>query len=393
MQKGLLFLIKFAMLKIIGKRYKYKYPATLGGIDMHSDLDTVFELCREPMIAVRDGKITNLSPAARQLFSGIEVNQNISDYIPEDTLNTIKEGSFAASFSAELGERTLTASRSADSMILHISDDIENRPDFLSETLLSSMLSSLFNTGLAIERISSDTALSDKSLKYLSILNHSYYSLRHLIGNLHSISQLSEGTMNLSRSPANLALVCSELVSTLNALLSKNGVSLNYTTELGELYTNVDVEKIERVLSNLIANSYQHTESGGWINISLEKRDNRALITVRDSGSGIKPEVLQNVFRSYDEPLSSKSLSGDLRPGLGLAISRGIIALHGGTLIIDSSESEGTAIYISLPLDDNSAPLAFSDVTPPRNTSNMQLVLTEFCDILDSSYYTAAYLD
>lgn len=358
---------------------------------MSNELDLALQLCREPMLVLCNDIIVNANAAAKELFGNTLLEHSIYEFISEYVLSTSPAPSFTSCVETPLGLRTLTVSSAGDTQILHFSgDESGDKPGYLSDVMLSTLLSSLFNTGLAIGKVGSDDGLSDQSKNYLSIINHNYYAMLRLIGNLHCAVQLSEDSLNLNRATIDLGSICEKTTQSLSSMLSER--VFIYNAPAYPVYISADEEKIERVLLNIIANSYQHTDKGGKITLSLEKRDNRALITIRDNGCGIKPEILREVFTRYNVRLSEANLSSGLRPGLGLAISRGIVSCHNGTLVVDSTENEGTAIYISLPLSDCSG-ITLGDYSPLRTVSDMHLLLTEFSDIFDSSFYTGEYLD
>lgn len=380
--------------KICYALYTKKDPETphSGGIYMSSEFDTVMKLCREPMIAVSSGIITHLNQAAQELFDGIAVGKHIRGFIPEHMLNISDAAEFTSCIDTSTGIRTLTASNCGEMQILHISgDDSDNRTGYLSDSMLTSLLSSLFNTGLALDKVADDDSMTAQSKTYLSIVSHNYHNILRLVGNLHSAVQAAENTLNLNRSHFDLDALCAKVVESLNPLLPHR--EFKYVHACAPVYISADAEKIERVLLNIISNSYQHTKQGGKITLSAELRDNRAVITIRDNGSGISPEILRDVFSRYNTRLSEENLSLGLRPGLGLTVSRGIVSQHGGTLVIDSKVGEGTTVYISLPTNDGSGKYSFRDTFSTRTVSDTQLLLTELSDILDSSHYAKEYID
>ena len=359
---------------------------------MSSEFDIVMQMCREPMAAVSDGVITHLNHAAEELFEGIAIGKHIRAFIPEHILSTSDSAEFTSCVDTPSGMRTLTVSTCGEYQILLFSGEDEcDRTGYLSDATLTSLLSSLFNTGLALNKVSSDDNMSAQSKTYLSIVSHNYHNILRLVGNLHSAVQISENSLNLNRSCFDLDALCSKVIESLDMLLPNR--EIKYVPASSPIFISADAEKIERVLLNIISNSYQHTEPGGKITLSLELRDNRAVITMRDNGSGISPEILRDVFSRYNTRLCEDNLSLGLRPGLGLAISRGIVSKHGGTLVIDSKVGEGTTVYVSLPTDDGSGIFSLRDSFPSRTISDTQLLLTELADILDSSHYTNEYLD
>lgn len=111
-----------------------------------------------------------------------------------------------------------------------------------------------------------------------------------------------------------------------------------------------DYEKLQRALINIISNAIKYTEPGGEINVSAKKSDGNIIFTVNDNGLGIPAEDLARIFdRFYRvDKARSRKMGGT---GLGLAIAREIITAHNGEIKIDSEESKGTKVTISIPLN------------------------------------------
>ena len=116
------------------------------------------------------------------------------------------------------------------------------------------------------------------------------------------------------------------------------------------LRVHADLALVERVLHNLIENALRHTPAAGTVTIELERAEGRAQVTVRDTGEGMTSEMLDGIFERYYD----SERFGDAGPrghgGLGLAIARRIVWLHGGEMKIRSTRGQGTQIAFDLPL-------------------------------------------
>ena len=113
----------------------------------------------------------------------------------------------------------------------------------------------------------------------------------------------------------------------------------------------VDPLRITRVLTNLLDNALGHTPDGGQVVIGVRKESSALRISVRDSGQGIPPDELESVFRRFYRVDAARSRASGGR-GLGLAIARQIVELHGGGIWAESSgvPGEGTTVSFTLPL-------------------------------------------
>lgn len=110
------------------------------------------------------------------------------------------------------------------------------------------------------------------------------------------------------------------------------------------LWIHADSRLILQALNNLILNASRHTSVNGHIYISLARNDNCAVITITDDGAGMSPDERRNLFKKF----SSGRPLGD-GTGLGLVITKQIIELHGGKIMIDTSLGRGTTVLFSLP--------------------------------------------
>ncbi|MET0917247.1 MAG: sensor histidine kinase, partial [Burkholderiales bacterium] len=114
-------------------------------------------------------------------------------------------------------------------------------------------------------------------------------------------------------------------------------------------FVTADIGLVERVLQNLIDNALSHTPAGGSVTVTARAREREIAITVADTGSGISKDHLPHIFeRLYRGDKSRDSRSGGA--GLGLAIARQIVELHGGRIAVESELGRGTAFSFSLPL-------------------------------------------
>lgn len=372
---------------------------------MENQLRNLFQYSRDAVLFVRNRRVIFANSSAAELFSRDISGELASHHIPAQLLDY---GADSFVLSAEIAGLpcAVTAGRMEGMLVLTIrpEDAPRSNAGFLSDGLTASMTAALCNIGFSMDQISrsmekdgedeqdGETGENGKSKKdgkldsYMSIIYHNYYTLKRLVGNLSSALAFDTGTAAFLPRSTDLALLCSELVSTCSLLL-KDRASIVFSTTLGELIANVDPNLIERLLLNLIANSSAHTPPEGKITVGLKSRSGKAIISVDDNGSGMPPRVLKNIFSGYE-----LSLAGDLTRapsgGLGLWICRNIAERHGGSIIIESHEGKGTHVRVMLPLADSS----FADLTRTPEPG-MDDILTELSGVLRSSDYTRQLLD
>ena len=172
-----------------------------------------------------------------------------------------------------------------------------------------------------------------------------------LIDEILDVSRIVTGKLQLNIGPVNLRGVIEAAIEAIRPSIDAKRIELRL--ELPEVsgVPTGDAARLQQVIWNLLSNSVKFTPAGGTIAVTLEQpsRD-RAQITVRDSGAGISPKLLPFVFERFRQGDSSSSRAhGGL--GLGLAIVRSIVELHGGSVTaMSEGEGRGTTMTIALPL-------------------------------------------
>lgn len=180
-----------------------------------------------------------------------------------------------------------------------------------------------------------------------------YGEVRHLsrlVEDLRTLSLADAGELSVNRHPADPAELVKDTAATFEVLAKKNGVDLEVETAGDLPQINVDVERIGQVLDNLVSNALRYTPDGGAISLSARRAGNMIELSVADSGSGIAPDVLPHVFERFYRGDAARE--GD-ESGLGLAIARSIIALHGGRITASSAGvGKGSTFTIHLPVSE-----------------------------------------
>lgn len=171
-----------------------------------------------------------------------------------------------------------------------------------------------------------------------------------LIEDLLDISRILQGKLTLDVKPVDLASVISAAEETM--LLAAEAKSIQIQTELESpsRFALGDPNRLQQVIWNLLSNAVKFTPTGGQVHIKLQYVETTAQITVQDSGKGISSEFLPYVFEYFRQADSSITRRfGGL--GLGLAIVRQIVELHGGTVAAESAgEGQGATFTVRLPL-------------------------------------------
>jgi PAS domain S-box-containing protein len=179
-----------------------------------------------------------------------------------------------------------------------------------------------------------------------------------LVDDLLDISRISQNKFELRCSRVALADVVSSAVETARPLIDAAGHELTVTLPDRPIFLNADLTRLAQVFGNLLTNSAKYTEKGGRIWLTGEERQSQVIVTVRDTGIGIPAEALPRIFDMFSQvDRSSERTIGGL--GIGLALVKGLVEMHGGAVTVESSGADqGSTFTVTLPaLDSEPQPL------------------------------------
>ncbi|MGG6267256.1 PAS domain-containing protein [Leptolyngbya sp. AN03gr2] len=178
-----------------------------------------------------------------------------------------------------------------------------------------------------------------------------------LIDDLLDVSRILRGKLKLDAAPVNLETVINSAIDTVQ--LAAEAKSIQIETTLEPIGTVIgDAGRIQQIIWNLLTNAVKFTPNQGRVTVRLTTIENDAQIQVIDTGKGIRAEFLPQVFERFQQADSSTTRQfGGL--GLGLAIARQLVELHGGTITADSSgEGQGATFTVRFPLNQSAQTVA-----------------------------------
>jgi two-component system heavy metal sensor histidine kinase CusS len=172
--------------------------------------------------------------------------------------------------------------------------------------------------------------------------------LSELIESLLFLARSESPGDHLKRTPEDIGRLLTDLRDYYDVAATEAGVTVTSAVEGSNIVAYVDRMLLLRALGNLMSNALAHCSAGDTIALTAQRQDEQIRIVVRDTGSGIPADALPRVFdRLYRaDPARSRNSGG---AGLGLAIVRQIIYLHGGEVQIESSPGQGTTVSVILP--------------------------------------------
>jgi signal transduction histidine kinase len=190
--------------------------------------------------------------------------------------------------------------------------------------------------------------LLDDERRAVDAINLNAERLSELIEMLLQMSELDAGMVVLQRAPTDVPAVLRRVVDEIGYHAEQKGVNVNVLVRGGVPMLELDAARLEQVIANLLNNAIKFTPEGGDVKIAVEFRDEQMVLIVSDTGPGIPPDILPHIF---DRFYRGHHVAGDRRQtgGLGLAIAKGIVELHGGTIGVESRLGDGTTFTVTLP--------------------------------------------
>jgi signal transduction histidine kinase len=189
--------------------------------------------------------------------------------------------------------------------------------------------------------------LNAKQLEYLKDIHSSGHHLLNLINDILDLSKIEAGKMELDLARFDLSLALQGAVTLVRERAARNGVRLALDSDgVGEWIA--DERKLKQVLLNLLSNAVKFTPEGGRVNLSARRENGAIEISVADTGVGIAEEDRAQVFEEF------RQAGGNYRrksegTGLGLALAKRFVELHGGEIRLRSALGEGSTFTFTLP--------------------------------------------
>ena len=210
----------------------------------------------------------------------------------------------------------------------------------------------LASTQALIEAVADGVADDPETrVRYLTSARGELAKLGRLVDDLFELARMDAGMLRLELEETSLRDLVSDTLSSFGPEAERRGIRL-----VGEVSPEVDPvlaspSKLQRVLYNLVSNALRHTPADGTVFLRAEPEEDTVRVEVADTGEGIAPEDLPRVFeRSFrgERSRSSPEADDDSGAGLGLAIARGLVEAHGGTIDVESRLGQGSRFSFTL---------------------------------------------
>jgi PAS domain S-box-containing protein len=183
----------------------------------------------------------------------------------------------------------------------------------------------------------------------IEVIERQAKNMARLLDDLLDISRIIRGKVQLKKHPMELAPVVQHAIESAKTAINSQKHELNVSLPEKPVWLDADNVRIEQIISNLLFNAAKYTESGGKISLSVLRKENEVLISVKDNGIGIEPRLQGEIFKIFSRSENSLTENqGGL--GIGLKVTRDLVEMHGGSITVESEGAgKGSEFTVTLP--------------------------------------------
>ena len=280
-----------------------------------------------------------------QLVGGLVVTRRAPGaFTPEvvDLLRTFATQSALAMQNARLFRELADKSRQLEVASQHKSEFLAN----MSHELRTPLNAVIGFSEVLSERMFGD--LNEKQDEYAKDIHASGQHLLSLINDILDLSKIEAGKMELELSDFDLPMTIDNALMLIRERAARRSIALNTAVDERVGQVHADERKIRQILLNLLSNAIKFTPEGGRIHVEARAVNESIEVSVTDTGVGIAPEDQEAVFEEFRQVgTAEKKVEGT---GLGLALSRKFIELHGGKIWVESQVGEGSTFTFTVPV-------------------------------------------
>lgn len=345
-------------------------------LEKASELQAIVDSIADGVIVINtENEIVTLNPAAQRLLSDMshdfflgpmrELSQTFtvgSGEVEEASLPTVISNRKPKRY--QVGNRILGASgalvktpngEKIGSVVVLRDVTREVEANNLKDAFITSISHEL-RTPLTVIKVYADlmksTAnghLDERQLTFIKNINKGSRELDHHINQLINISEIQAGTLNLNRIEVNFTELVAQIGERWRSQLANKDLRLEAEIPDKPLTVKADIAHLTWAIDNLLSNAHNYTPRGGNVQLKIYEHDGAAYLDVIDNGIGIaaadQPHLFDRFFRAHNvENYEARGV------GLGLFITRSIIELHGGLIVVESESGVGSTFTISIPM-------------------------------------------
>ena len=200
---------------------------------------------------------------------------------------------------------------------------------------------------MTTQLLEDDRLSKEQRTHFIGIIRRASSHIERLIHDLVDISRIENSQLFLERVPTRLHRLLTDIVDSHRPMAEARSITLRLDMPDVDPVIDLDRERIAELLGNLLTNALKFTPRGGAVTVLCIPSADTVKISVADTGVGIPEEELEHIFERFWQAEHARRAGA----GLGLAISKGIVEAHGGTISVNSRVGQGSTFHVVLPCD------------------------------------------
>ncbi len=355
-------------------------------MEQHNTLTGMLDLMTDPAFCVKGGTVTYANrpalacmltegtPVSQILFTGAEEYAQFQGgclYLTLNICNTYRGA-------------TVTRMGESDVFVMESSDDLA----ILQGLALAAqeLRLPLANVMTVTDRLFPQleaTANTDTE-EQMARINKGLFQLLRIVSNMSDAIQYSQPS-STGQEVVNICDHLGELFDAYIALAQEAGITLRFRNLNTPVYTTVNMDKLQRAISNILSNAMKFIPKEGVIDAQLSRRGNMLHLTIQDSGSCVPENLRGSIFSRYQrQPQIEDSRNGI---GLGMVLLRGVAAMHGGTVLLEYPKDSGPRVTLTLAIRPKTDTIVQSPTFRVDYAGERDHRLLELSDVLPHTLY------
>lgn len=187
-----------------------------------------------------------------------------------------------------------------------------------------------------------------KMVKHMASMKQNCLRILRLVNNLIDSTKIDAGFMQMELKNHNIVSVVEDITLSTSEFVKLKNIDLIFDCDFEEMIIACDVDMVERIILNILSNAVKFTKINGYIHVNVSKDDQNIIISIKDNGIGIPQDKLSMIFERYKQV--NKSFTREQEgSGIGLSLTKSLVEMHGGNIIVKSTLGEGSEFIIELP--------------------------------------------
>lgn len=355
-------------------------------MEEQKDMIGMLEMMMQPAFCAKNGIITLVNQAARQLF--VEPDTSVTPLLGEDAEEYEAFEGGCLCLTLELSGCTQHASVTRmDGFDLFVIDQEADQVELQAMALTAMSLREPLSDVIAItDQLFPAMETSDDALTQARIcqMNRRLNQLHRLVCNMTDAIHYASNTPP-RMTYQDVCAVVEEIFDHAGELVTGSGFRLTYAGPREPICCMICAERLERAVYNMLSNAMKYAQTGSLIEAKLTRRGSNLYLSIQDHGSGIPSQLLGSVYSRFRRQPGIEDRPQGL--GLGMVMVRGTAAAHGGTVLIDQPAGSGTRITMSLSIRRCQSTTVRSNTLRVDYAGERNHGLLELSDVLPPAFY------